>query len=77
MNVRKEIIKIKEETKQKQNNFKSLSDIKDWFFFLRNTIYTLLGQLIKKVEKIQMNKITCDKEDATMMSAIQRIMRNY
>lgn len=33
MNVRKEIIKIKEETKQKQNNFKSLSDIKDCFFF--------------------------------------------
>ena len=78
---KKEIIKIRAETNEKETKetIAKISKTKSWFFEKIKKIDKPLARLInKKREKNQVNKIRNEKgEITTDNTEIQRIIRNY
>ena len=77
---RKEIIKIRSETNEKEmkETIAKVNKSKSWFFAKINKIDKPLAGLIKKKrEKTQIDRIRNEKGEVTDTAEIQRIMRDY
>ena len=77
---RKEIIKIRSETNEKEmkETIAKVNESKSWFFAKINKIDKPLAGLIKKKrEKTQIDRIRNEKGEVTDTAEIQRIMRDY
>ena len=78
---RKEIIKIRSETHEKEmmETIAKINKTKSWFFEKTNKIYKPLARHIKrKREKTQINRIRNEEGEVTKDTAeIQRFMRDY
>ena len=81
VNRRKEIIKVRSETNEKEmkETIAKINKTKSWFFEKINRIDKPLARLIKKKrEKTQINRIRNEKGEVTTdTTEIQRIMRDY
>ena len=75
---RKEIIKIREEIKEKEIKeiIAKINKIKSWFFEMINNTDKPLARLIKK-KRIKNLKMRNEKGEVTTDTEIQRIIREY